>query len=493
MESRDIVLAVALAYLAVNLAVGLWPSSGRTEESATGYVAGNRSLGLLVMYFITGATVFSAFAFLGMPGWAYERGGAAFYILAYGTIGFVPFYFLGPRAARLGRAFGFVTQAEMVAHRFGSRSIAGAMALISVAAFIPYLAIQMKGAGVVFSALTDGRIGEPLGAGIVYAVVLVYVLKSGVLGVGWTNTLQGLFMLALAWGIGLWLPHVLYGGVGEMFRQVEAAKPGFATAPGLTGAGTPWTWAGYSSAVLVSMVGFSFWPHLFMKAFTAKDDRTIKRTVVLYPTFQLFLLPILIIGFSGVLFATSPERADQIVPHMLLNIEMPALVVGLFCAGALAASMSSGDAMAHAAASIAVRDGLVTAGGMRPTPTRERSLIRAVVAVVMVSSYALAILYQGNLVDLLLLAYGPITQFAPAVVAVLCWRRASGSGVLAGLLAGATVNLLLRFWPEWKPWPLHEGLYGLIVNVTVLILVSRMTRRADEGDDDRWFSVADGP
>ena len=80
------------------------------------------------MYFITGATIFSAFAFLGGPGWAYSKGAAAFYILGYGALGFVPFYFVGPRAARLGRAYGFVTQAEMVAERYGMRAIAGVMA-----------------------------------------------------------------------------------------------------------------------------------------------------------------------------------------------------------------------------------------------------------------------------------------------------------------------------------------------------------------------------
>ncbi|NIV46932.1 MAG: sodium:solute symporter family protein, partial [Gammaproteobacteria bacterium] len=57
----------------------------KASGTAAGYVAGDRTLGLLVMYFITGATIFSAFAFLGGPGWAYSKGAAAFYILAYGA------------------------------------------------------------------------------------------------------------------------------------------------------------------------------------------------------------------------------------------------------------------------------------------------------------------------------------------------------------------------------------------------------------------------
>ena len=196
-----IVTGVAGAYLLASLVVGMWPGRKATD-SAEGFVAGDRSLGLLVMFFITGATIFSAFAFLGGPGWAYSRGVAALYILGYGALGFAPFYFLGPRAARLGRRHGYVTQAEMVAGELRLPALAGMMALVSILAFVPYLALQMKGAGYVVATVTRGAVSEAGGAAIVYGVVLVYVLRSGVLGVGWTNTFQGVFMLLLAWGLG---------------------------------------------------------------------------------------------------------------------------------------------------------------------------------------------------------------------------------------------------------------------------------------------------
>ena len=83
------------------------------------------------------------------------------------------------------------------------------------------------------------------------------------------------------------------------------------------------------------------WPHLFMKAYTARSDTIIRRTVILFPTFQLFLIPVFLIGFAGVLFPESPDQADFILPFLILRSDLPALVVGLFCAGALSASMST--------------------------------------------------------------------------------------------------------------------------------------------------------
>jgi SSS family solute:Na+ symporter len=489
--SSVVVVGVSVAYLVACLILGTLPGR-RASNSAEGYVAGDRTLGLLLMYFITGATIFSAFAFLGAPGWAYSKGAASFYILAYGTLGFVPFYFVGPRAARVGREFGFVTQAEMVAHRFGSRSIAGVMALVSIVAFIPYLALQMKGAGYIVTTVTRGSIPEWIGAGIVYAVVLFYVLRSGVLGVGWTNTFQGIFMMILAWGLGLYLPFRLYGGVHEMFTRIAAERPELLLAPGLTSAGDPWSWGEYSSAIVVSIIGFSMWPHLFMKAFTARDEKTIKRTVVLYPTFQIFLVPLFVIGFAGVFFNPAPPQPDHVLPHMLMNMEMPALLVGLFCAGGLAASMSSGDAMAHATASIVVRDGVIRAGGLKLAPEMQRLYIRIALCGVILVAYVVAVGYKKSLVYLLLSAYGAVVQFAPVVVAALYWRRATRAGAISGLLVGSLLTTAFVIWGEARPFPLHAGLYGFVANVVVLVLVSLATRRDPQESEDHFLAVARG-
>jgi solute:Na+ symporter, SSS family len=477
-----VVLAVAGAYLLLCLVVGIMPTR-KASPSAAGFVAGDRALGLLLMYFITGATIFSAFAFLGMPGMAAKQGAAGYYILAYGILGFVPFYFLGPRAARLGRAHGYVTQAEMVSARFRMPVLAGLFAVISLIAFVPYIAVQVQGAGVLFSAMTGGAVPEWLGGLLVYVVVTIYVTSSGLLGVGWTNVLQGVLMLSLAWGLGLYLPNALYGGVGEMFERLASERRELLLAPGLAKSGSPWPWGEYSSMVVVSMIGFSFWPHLFMKAFTARDDRTLRRTVVLYPTFMLFLVPILLIGFAAALYEPPPPKADLSLPHILMRSDLPAVVIGLFCAGGLAAAMG-GDAIAHAAASIGVRDGLVAALGLRFSPEIERRLIRIGIVLVMIAGYFVAILLGDSIVPLLQFAYGPITQLAPAVVATLYCRRATGPGLLAGLVLGIAVNMWLAAYPGDRPWPIHAGIYGLVVNAAALVLVSLLTRpRLAEADE----------
>jgi SSS family solute:Na+ symporter len=471
-ERWQIVTLVVAGYLAVTLLIGLF-AGRRVTKSVAGYVAADRGFGLLAMYFVTGATIFSAFAFLGGPGWAYSRGTAAFYILAYGVLGIVPWYWIGPRAAGLGRRFGFVTQAQLVVGRFPHRGLSAALAVVSVLAFIPYLMLQMSGAGIVFEAVTDGHVSFAAGAAIAYGVVVIYVLRSGVAAIGWTNIFQGVFMLTIAWTLGIYIPSTLYGGIGPMFEGIAEARPDLLTLPGLTGSGEPWSWGGFSSAVLASAIGFLMWPHLFMKSFTARSDETLRRTVVLFPTFQLFLIPIFLIGFAGVLFPTAPPTSDFILPHMILETGLPALVVGLFCAGALSASMSTGDALLHGAASIAVEDGLRPFVGMEERTARRA--MQGLVLVIGALAYFLAVVLRANLVQLLLAAYGVVDQLAPPVYAALLWRRATTAGALAGLGGGTATTVFFFFNPALRPWDIHEGLLGLVVNVALLVGVSLAT------------------
>ena len=476
METWLLTLIVCGVYLAITLVMGILPGL-KVTKSIAGYVAADRAMGTVVLYFVLGASIFSSFAFLGGPGWAYSRGAAAFYIIAYGVIGITPLYFFGPRARRLGARFGFVTQAELLAHRYDRRDLSVLLSLLSVAVFVPYLTLQMKGAGIILETITEGRVSMAAGAAVTYGIVVVYVLWSGVLGVGWTNLFQGVFMMVVAWFLGLYLPYQLHGGVGPMFEQLMAnGKSAMLTAPGLTKSGAAWSWAGFSSAVLISAVGFTMWPHLFMKSYAAKSDRALRLTVVMYPTFQLFLVPILLIGFSGILAFPGVEPVDSILPFLLMQIDISPWIIGLVCAGALAASMSSGDSMLHSSASIAVRDGVAKIFPGRLGDAQERLAIRCFVVLLALVSYYFAVVSETSLVALLLAAYGGVAQIFPLVFAAFYWPRANGQGALAGLVTGIAVNVLFLQRPDLSPFPgLHEGVFGLLANVFMLVVVSLLT------------------
>ena len=139
--------------------------------------------------------------------------------------------------------------------------------------------------------------------------------------------------------------------------------------------------------------------------------------------------------------------------------------------------MSSGDSILHAAASIGVRDGLVKAAPGRLDDGAQRFWIRVLVVVISGIAFWLAVASETGLVDLLLAAYGGVAQIFPIVVAAFYWPRATRAGALAGLFSGLLVNTFFYANPELSPIPgMHEGIWGLLANVTILIVVSLATR-----------------
>ncbi len=297
-------------------------------------------------------------------------------------------------------------------------------------------------------------------------------------------------MIAVALFLGWYFPHHFYGGISEMFEALVLSGKGYMlTAPGLEKGGQePWSWWAFSSWCIVSGLGMSSWPHIFMKAFTSGSDRSFRKTLVLYPTFQIIMIPIMFIGFAAILAFPGVEP-DTIVPFLLTKAGLPALVVGLLSAGVLAASMSSGDTILHATASIFVRDGVRKLPWNKPmNDTVERRAILASIIVVSGISFYFAAVSTLSLGAIIGAAFGGVAQIMPVLLATFYWRRATSVGVIGGLIAGISVNVFFWAQPDMRPVPMHEGMFGLFANVAVLILLSLVTRAPSKAVVDPYFA-----
>jgi SSS family solute:Na+ symporter len=454
-------LVVIFIYLFFVLFLGTFAGRKR-ESSVVEYIAASRNLGFIIMYFLMGGAIFSAFAYLGGPGWAYSKGAAAFYIMGYCALGLVPWWLWGPRALRAGKRYHYVTQAQLFSDRFQSKALSVIIAVVSVLAFIQYITLQMKGSAYVFEIASGGRIPFWAGALIAYVVVVVYVFFGGVRGVAWTNVFQGAFMVIMAWILGLYFAFALYGGPSDMFRQIAEANPSHL----LVGPGTKMSYPAFFSALLVSVLGFSMWPHLFMKAYT-------------------------FIGFAGIK-QVSPDvlgAPDRILPWMFTNMNFHPILVGLVLAAALAAAMSTQDTITHAAGSIFAQD-LVEPLKKKPHDEKEATLwIRVSVVGFGAASYLVAIFGGQTLVSLLLGAYGSIVQLLPLAAATFFWPRATKAGAICGILAGVCYNYLIVLKVIPKFWDIHAGIQGLVLNIIVLVVVSLLTEAMDHAHVRRFVTL----
>jgi SSS family solute:Na+ symporter len=469
-------LAVIFTYLFIVLFLGCFGGKGR-EKSVEEYVVGSRSFGPVLMYFMLGGSIFSAFSYLGAPAWAYSKGGAAFYILAYLSLGMVPWWLWGPLLSRIGRKYNYVSQAQLFADRFQSKTLSVLIAIVCVIASVQYVTLQMKGGGYIFELASGGRIPFWAGALIGYLIVIVYVFVGGVRGIAWVDICHSTLKVGTAWVLGLYVVFKLYGGPTNMFEQIIAAKPTHL----LIGPGTAINFAEYTTIVLVSVLGFTMWPHLFMRAYAAKSEKVLKKTIVLYPTFAIFLVPILFIGFAGIL-KVSPDKlgsADRILPYMFTSMNLSPFVAGIILAAALSAAMSTQDSITHTAATIFVQDFLEVFRKQKHTGKEAAIRIRIFVIVFGLVAYSVAIFGGQSLVELLLGAFGTMVQLLPLVLAVFYWPRATRAGAIAGFLTGAIVNNLVVFHVIPNPWHINAGIQGLITNMLALVIVSLLTKPMD--------------
>ena len=89
----------------------------------------------------------------------------------------------------------------------------------------------------------------------------------------------------------------------------------------------------------------------------------------------------------------------------------------------------------------------------------------------------LAIFGSEGLIQLLLGAYGPIAQLAPAVYSSLFFKKANALSVIIGLILGVTITVYYQYFSEASILDMHAGLIGLVANILVIIVLSIFTKQ----------------
>ncbi len=478
MEKWHIALIAISIYLILAFMIGILAGRNKSFFSLSEYAVGDRSFNLFVMWFLMGGTIFSAFAFLGGPGWAFSKGAASFYILVYCTLGLMPWYVIGPKVAKIGKKNNYITMGDFLGDRYQSKILTVIVGIVAILAFIPYLTLQIKGMAYIFNVLTYDNIPYWFGALISFGIVVVYVATSGVRGAAWSDVFQAILMLVIAWVLGVYFVQKLHGGVNNMFASITASNSEFLL---IGEEGSSMSKARYSSNIIISMIGFVMWPHLFTKSYTTTEKR-IKTTVAVYPIFALFLLPVLFIGFSGYGIVSADEimSSGQILPYLITNyLTESGILYGIVGAGALAAAMSSSDAITHGASVSFGRD-ICKAVYSKIPENIELWIMRAAVFGVGGIAYLLAIFGSDGLIQLLLGAYGPIAQLAPAVYASLFFKKTNALSVIIGLIVGVIITIYFQYFATDTIYDLHAGLIGLVVNILFVIISSYVFEQSEE-------------
>jgi len=467
-----------LVYLLMTLALGALAQRKGTGELED-YLLYGRKAGFFVLYLTVVASYHSAFAFLGSGGFFYTHGigfwAAGAWTILVGAITYV----IGGRVWTLGKAFGYVTPADMLADFYESEAVRVATALVSVLFTILYIQVQARGLGYIISAASGDRISYELGTLVLLGVAAAYVVAGGLRAVYWTDVVQGVWMYLAVWIGALVLAYKLFGGPLALFRRVAAERPDLLTLPGPHGFFTPGMWLGM---VITLSFGIVLQPHIFIRYYTAVSASTIKWLGATTPLYLMSIyIPAAFVGLGGALVMPGMEVPDRIFPEMLFKYA-PAWLTGIILAGAAAAAMSTLDSILHANMTVLTRD--IYQRYVRPAASEAHYVLvgRIVIVLLLVVGYFLSVRTYEFLVVLVALSGSGALQLAPAIFGVLFpgRRLLTRAGILAGLAAGL-VSLYVTLFPFPHPLGMHAGIWSLLVNALVAGIVSRVTAPPSAG------------
>ena len=469
-------------YLLITILLGAVAGRRLTLDVEDFFLYGRRA-GFIVLYLTVVATYHSAFAFLGSGGFFYTHGigfwDAGAWTILVGAITYV----LGPRIWALGKRFGYITPADMLADFYESERVRVVTALVSVLFTILYIQVQAQGLGYIISVASDGRISFELGTFILLLVAAGYLVAGGLRAVYWTDVLQGVWMYLAVWIGGLFLAYELFGGPLELWRRVAAERPDLLSLPGPRGFFTPGMWLGMT---LTLSFGIVLQPHIMIRYYTAASARTVKLLGATTPIYLMTLyIPAALVGLGGAVAMPGLEVADRVFPELLFA-HAPAWLTGIVLAGAVAAAMSTLDSILHANMTVLTRDVyqryIVTGKSEGHYILVGRIIVVALLGV----GYALSIRTFEFLVVLVTLSGAGALQLMPAVLGV-CFptrRLTTEAGVLAGIGSGlAALYVTLVVMPH--PLGLHGGVWSLLVNFAVTLTVSRLSRAPSAETVDR--------
>ena len=185
----------------------------------------------------------------------------------------------------------------------------------------------------------------------------------------------------------------------------------------------------------------------------------------------------LLIGIIGMVYYGQGafEDVENIMPH-LANDLLPTWLAGIFISGAVAAMMSTADSQLLVITSSVIEDIYhKTLGNEEVTEKKLLYLSRIITIVVGAIGFIISITSQDLVFALVSYAWAGLgSSFGPTLLLTIWWKRTTGKGVLAGMIAGTLTTIIWSSFPEMDAF-LSSRLIAWIAAFLAVFLVSLST------------------
>ena len=456
---------------------------GEHLESLDEWGLGGRRFGTWVTWFLLGGDLYTAYTFIAVPAAMFATGAiAGFFAVPYTIILYPIIFVFMARLWSVSHRHGYVTTADFVRGRYGSRGLSLAVALTGFVATMPYIALQLVGIQAVLDVAGLGGGSSWLGKDapllIAFVVLAAYTYTSGLRAPAVIAFVKdGLIYLVIIVAI-VYLP-TKFGGWSHIFDAAQTKmaatnplthKPNGAFIPAAGASGKPGYWA-YATLALGSAMALFMYPHSVTATLSSNSRATIRRNASILPAYSFVLGLLALLGWVAVAAGTKPIGVDgkpnpQLVIPQLFEDSFPSWFAGVAFAAVAIGALVPAAIMSIAAANTFTRN--IYKEWIRPEATHAEEARVSKLASLVVKAFALVFvltLDKQNAINFQLLGGIWILQTFPAIVFSLYTRWFHRWALLAGW-AVAMVYGTVEAYHVASPVTKHFG--GSLANVPSL-------------------------
>ncbi len=460
-----IVMVTLVVYFVVMIVIGFIGNKKTDAKNLNDMFVADGTLSPFIIFITSTATAFSAFAFLGAPSAFYSSGVTSVLWMA-PIVADLTFMAIVARGMwLLAKRYNFVTPADLLSARFDYKKDKTVRFIVAIMCLFFcgfYIQLNITGSGYVIETVTGGVISYEVGLIIVAVIIGFYTMMGGARSVAWSDTAQAILLIGALAVISV--IAVINGGGADMFDKIMEIAPAV---------GNIETSKLYAYTCMLGVAAsMPVWPSMWVRCYTG---RNFKGTVIGFVQgegvgvlFTCILFPALIGGAGILLFpGLVGTEADNITVMYFQYV--PDILAGLFAIGALAAAMSTADAITLLLGSIVVKD-IIDPFKPQMKDTHKANISRIACVLVIGVSLAIAFNPPGTLVEMAFaIAWPGAACFFPLVVGTIFWKRATREGAIIGLIMAVSAAALTTFvWPSAlniyaSVWAILAGGGGLIV------------------------------
>ena len=467
--------AVFLIYLMFMLGIGIYFFVRSKDGGDKAYFLGGRQMGPWVSALSAGASDMSAWVLMGLPASIYAAGiGQAWIAIGLG-IGYAVSWLV--EAPRL-RSFSIVaddsiTIPQYLTNRFLSKSklLQIICAVIFLVAYTVYAASSIKACGTLFNTVTG--LDTTVAMYVAAAIIISYTFLGGFSAVCWTDFFQGLLMLGALLIAPIFALALIRGG--------QAATTVTELPEGYWNLFTNWK-------DIVSGLGWGLgyfgMPHIIVRFMSLESQKSLKKSAKIGISWTVLILIFSVAsGCVGHLLLGQLSDSSTVFIQMV-RFMFPAIISGILLSAILAAAMSTADSQLLASASAFASD--VYKPVIRKGNASEKEMLWAGRIVVLIIAVVAVLIAanpnSGTIMGLVENAWGVFgAAFGPAILLSLFWKRFTFSGAVAGILAGAIVDICwLAFLGSTGIYEIIPGFFaGLVVSVVVSLCTPAPSREVE--------------